>query len=331
MKNNRTTKGVVMRTPIEVQASTELGNRRVDSHLGTRAVVNAETEDLIRASVSKQTLTNYKRLIKQVETWLGDRVLDDALLADYISMLHHDEGKAPATISQVVASVSWRSKQAGQQIVGEITLATMAGIRREGAGRGTGQVDGLTWEQVDIVVSLCLNERTIRGLRDASLIRLMSDCLLRVGEAVAVNCSDVRQRTLRIRKSKTDQEGKGVSLYVCEDTREILSRYREAGKIERGALFRWIRAGDHVTSGRLTTRSAQRIIKGRAKRAGYDGFISSHSLRVGSAVSLAREGASLVAMQNAGRWKDPSMPAHYAEAEFAERGAVAKYRENGKI
>ena len=45
-------------------------------------------------------------------------------------------------------------KAAGQQIVGEITLATMAGIRREGAGRGTGQVDGLTWEQVDIVVSL---------------------------------------------------------------------------------------------------------------------------------------------------------------------------------
>ena len=67
MKNNRTTKGAAMLKPIEVQASTELGNRRVDSHLGTRAVVNAETEDLIRASVSKQTLTNYKRLIKQVE------------------------------------------------------------------------------------------------------------------------------------------------------------------------------------------------------------------------------------------------------------------------
>ena len=145
--------------------------------------------------------------------------------------------------------------------------ATLAGIRREGAGRGTGQVDGLTWEQVDIVVSLCLNERTIRGLRDASLIRLMSDCLLRVGEAVAVNCSDVQTAdTADTQKSKTDQEGKGVSLYVCEDTREILSRYREAGKIERGALFRWIRAGDHVTSGRLTTRSAQRIIKGLAKR-----------------------------------------------------------------
>ena len=292
-----------------------------------RAVVNAETADLIRASVSKQTLTNYKRVLKQVEQWLGGHVLDDALLADYISMLHHDEGKAPATISQVVAAVSWRSKQLGQQIVGEITLATMAGIRREGADRGKGQLDGLTWEQVDVMVGLCLNKPTIRGLRDAALIRLMSDCLLRVGEAVAVNCGDFGGRTLRIRKSKTDQEGKGVSLYVCEDTRDIIYRYREAGKIERGALFRWIRAGDNVTSGRLTTRSAQRIIKGRARKAGYDGMISSHSLRIGSAVSLAREGASLVAMQNAGRWKSPNMPAYYAEAEFAERGAVARYRE----
>ena len=292
-----------------------------------RAVVNAETANLIRASVSKRTLRNYRFIIKRLEEWLGGRVLDDALLADYISMLHHDEGKAPATISQVVAAVSWRSKQAGQQIVDEITLATMAGIRREGAGRGKGQLDGLTWEQVDIVCGLCLNERTIRGLRDASLIRLMSDCLLRVGEAVAVNCGDFGQRTLRIRKSKADQEGKGVSLYICEETRDIIYRYREAGKIERGALFRWIRAGDNVTSGRLTTRSAQRIIKGRAKKAGYDGMISSHSLRIGSAVSLAREGASLVAMQNAGRWKSPNMPAHYAEAEFAERGAVARYKE----
>ena len=177
-----------------------------------RAVVNAETADLIRASVSKRTLKNYRSIIKRLEEWLGARVLDDALLADYISMLHHDEGKAPATISQVVAAVSWQSKQAGQQIVGEITLATMAGIRREGTGRGTGQVDGLTWEQVDTVCVFCLNERTIRGLRDASLIRLMSDCLLRVSEAVAVNCGDFGQRTLRIRKI---QDGSGGQRHIA--------------------------------------------------------------------------------------------------------------------
>ena len=35
-------------------------------------------------------------------------------------------------------------------------------------------------------------------------------------------------------------------------------------------------------------------------------------------------GTSVVDMQTAGRWADPKMPAHYARAELAERGAVAK-------
>ena len=36
-------------------------------------------------------------------------------------------------------------------------------------------------------------------------------------------------------------------------------------------------------------------------------------------------GASVVDMQTAGRWADPKMPAHYARAELAERGAVARF------
>lgn len=39
-------------------------------------------------------------------------------------------------------------------------------------------------------------------------------------------------------------------------------------------------------------------------------------------------GASVVEMQIAGRWKSAQVPAHYAEAELAERGAIAKYKKN---
>ena len=46
---------------------------------------------------------------------------------------------------------------------------------------------------------------------------------------------------------------------------------------------------------------ARRIIQARAKAARGEGFISGHSLQVGSAVSLAQAGASVVDMQNAGR------------------------------
>ena len=76
---------------------------------------------------------------------------------------------------------------------------------------------------------------------------------------------------------------------------------------------------------RLTVGSARRIIKARASAAGVEGLISGHSLRVGSAVSLAQAGASVVDLQTAGRWQSPQMPAHYAKAELAERGVVARF------
>ena len=62
-----------------------------------------------------------------------------------------------------------------------------------------------------------------------------------------------------------------------------------------------------------------------AAAAGID-RASGHSLRVGAAVSMAQRGASLVAMQQAGGWRSPDMPAHYARQASASRGAVATLR-----
>ena len=159
------------------------------------------------------------------------------------------------------------------------------------------------------------------------MIRLMSDCLLRISEVVAVNIGDFKERTLTVRASKTDQEGVGESLYVCEATRNVLKQYQERADIIGGALFRHIRRGDHIQSNRLNPHSARRIIQKRAHAAGVEGFISGHSLRVGSAVSLAQAGATVVDMQVAGRWKSSQMPAHYAKAELAERGAIARSKD----
>ena len=44
-------------------------------------------------------------------------------------------------------------------------------------------------------------------------------------------------------------------------------------------------------------------------------------------ISLAQAGASVVDMQVAGRWKSSQMPAHYAKAELAERGAIARFKD----
>ena len=286
-----------------------------------------ETASLIKASIAENTLKAYQRALQSLTVWLSGRTLSDALLANYITTLH-ETGKSPATIGQVVAAVKWQLKHQSQESINfRITQATLAGIRRAGKDRGRGQVDGLIWQDVERVCIYAETEGTLAGLRDAAMIRLMSDCLLRVSEVVAVNAGDLKERTLIVRASKTDQDGVSESLYVCDATRNVLNQYRQRANITRGALFRRIRRGDNIKPTRLNPHSARCIIKKRAADAGVEGFISGHSLRVGSAVSLAQAGAPIVDMQVAGRWKSSQMPAHYAKAELAERGAIARFKD----
>ena len=49
-------------------------------------------------------------------------------------------------------------------------------------------------------------------------------------------------------------------------------------------------------------------------------------LRVGAAVSMASRGASLVAMQQAGGWTAPDMPAHDGRQASVRKGPVATLR-----
>ena len=82
----------------------------------------------------------------------------------------------------------------------------------------------------------------------------------------------------------------------------------------------------HVGIGPASVRS---IVKARVGAAKVNGRISGHSLRVGSAVSLVRANADLVAVMQAGRWTSSQMVALYTRNELAAKGAVAKLRYNG--
>ncbi len=294
-------------------------------------------EDKLRIGIAWDALSpNSRRAYQQawntLQAWLQQNRLTiddltDTHLATYLSTLD-TKGIAPATLSVCLAAVKWYfSNVLALDIQFPISLKRLRTIRRDAKERGRGQVDGLTWADVERVCAFAEADKSLAGYRDSAMIRLMSDCLLRVSEVVAVNCGHFKQNTLIVQRSKTDQQGAGVALYVTSDTRNAISRYREKAGITRGALFRPIRRGGHIQNSRLTDVSARQIIKRRAADAGVDGFISGHSLRVGSAVSLAKAGASVVDLQVAGRWKNSQMPAHYARAEMAERGAIARYKE----
>lgn len=276
-------------------------------------------------ALSVNTRASYQKGLSRLERRGVDvDSLTDEGLAAAISMLD----VSPATLSLTVAAVKWYHRHVLTGITEwETTEKRLISLRRDADQTGKGQVEGLQWSDVDVITRLSTLDGSIKGIRDACLVRLMSDCLLRISEVVAVNVEDLSETTLLVQRSKTDQMGEGATLYVGQATMELIRSYQSKAGIQRGALFLRLRRGDTVTSERLTMNGARKAIKDAAELVGISPEqISGHSLRVGSAVSLAKAGASVVEMQQAGRWKSPQMPAHYARVQEAEQGAVARFR-----
>ena len=97
--------------------------------------------------------------------------------------------------------------------------------------------------------------------------------------------------------------------------------------MRRRLCFRRIRFQNHVTDDRLGVKGARAAIQRRAAEAGVTGLISGHSLRVGSAVSLADAGATMKEVQRAGRWRNPAMPARYVREAPEEQSPVERYKD----
>lgn len=296
--------------------------------------LSSAARSLAGASLAPSTVRAYGRHVATLEAWLAarGRLRNDAGMADWIAELHQ-LGQSPATIGQAVAAVRFAARVSGSgDIAGPATARVLAGVRRRGRDRGAGQVQGIGWPGADAVAALAAADGSPAGLRDAALVALASDCLLRVSELVAVDVRDVAREDdgsgrLIVRRSKTDQEGKGQALYAGPATMARIAAWLECAGIGAGPVFVRVRRGGHPQPGkRITARAARQVIAARARAAGIPGRVSGHSLRIGAAQSLAAAGAGLVELQQAGRWESPSMPAHYARGQLAARGAVARLR-----
>ena len=183
----------------------------------------------------------------------------------------------------------------------------------------------------DLAAALAEREGDAAGLRDAALLALMSDALLRVGEVAAANVADVARMadgsgTLTVPRSKTDQTGCGHVRYLGASTVARVAAWLDRAGHDADALFRRVRRGGHPAPARLSAAAVREIVKRRAADAGVPGRVSGHSLRVGSAQSLAAAGAGEAELREAGDWTDPAMPARYTRHQTAARGAVARLR-----
>ena len=158
-----------------------------------------------------------------------------------------------------------------------------------------------------------------RGRVDVALISVMRDAMLRRSEAAALTWADVEFRSdgsarVTVRRSKSDQDGNGATLYVGTAAATALRAIRGPDASPDAPVF-----------GLRTGRAVSKRIGKAARAAGLAGRFSGHSPRIGMARDLVATGAGVAAVQVAGRWASPQMPSYYARAELAGDGAVARF------
>ncbi len=91
-------------------------------------------------------------------------------------------------------------------------------------------------------------EGTTAGLRDAALVRTMSDALLRASEVAAIDTRDITREKdggrLAIPRSKTDQDAEGAVTYLTPATMTALDNWL------RAAAAAWTASGAGGAGGR---------------------------------------------------------------------------------
>ena len=301
------------------------------------ARLSPDVRRLVASSIAPNTRKAYEAALVAWDKWLAGREASDELLASYLSE-RHSAGMSPPTVAQAVQAIRFREKLHGAALsaIGPITDRTLAGIRRDGRDRGRGQVAAIRWADVQAMCRFAETAATTVGsvtaARDCALLRVMSDGLLRISEAVAVDCAHISAEAdgtgrLLIPNSKTDQTGQGAVVFLSKTTMDAVDAYRQLAGIEDGPLFRRIRRGNLTTESRISAHGARLTIQTRARAVGIDGA-SGHSLRVGTAQDLTAAGYGLAELQNAGRWQSPDMPGRYSRGQAAGLGAVARLRES---
>ena len=188
-------------------------------------------------------------------------------------------------------------------------IATLRGIRRT---VGTAKVRKAPAVAAKVRAMVALAPPGLKGLRDRALLLLGFAGAFRRSELVALDVADIAETEtgllVMIRRSKTDQDGEGVTIAITRGDvacpARALRKWLDAVGIEAGPIFKPINKAGTVSGERLTDRSVANIVKAYAGRAGFDAnLFSGHSLRSGFLTSAAANGASIFKMMDVSRHK----------------------------
>ncbi|MDP4026314.1 site-specific integrase [Methylobacterium sp. NEAU 140] len=232
-------------------------------------------------------------------------------------------GRAASTLGRRLAAIRYAHKLAGQPdpTDDEGVRATMAGARRKLHVRPVNQKAAATVDVVQILLARAPD--TLTGKRDRALLALGFAGAFRRSELVALDVADLVEDPeglrVRIRRSKTDQEGRGLEKAIPHGRFvrpvALVRAWLDAAGITVGPVFRPIsrsgnvRGPDKATGElpRLTDRAVADILKGYCRAAGLDAAaFGAHSLRAGFITTAAERGADLARIMEQSGHRDPA-------------------------
>ncbi len=245
---------------------------------------------------------------------------NDAEVSNFIKHLSDSELKS-ASIRIAVASISaiHRLNQEQDPTTHPNVKIELRRMHRN-LGRESKQAAGIDAELLKRMVKS--TDNSLRGIRDRALLLTAYDSMCRRSELVSLRVSDVvidpENKTVKIklRRSKTDQDGFGRWLHLGNDSQKAIIEWIKASGVSHGMLLRGVSRGEKITEG-LSAAQINRIYKRIASNSKVDQsmvrHISGHSMRVGAAQDLLKSGASLPMMMQRGRWSKADTVMRYLE------------------
>ncbi|WP_436005387.1 tyrosine-type recombinase/integrase [Knoellia sp. LjRoot47] len=285
------------------------------------------------ASRAEATRRAYASDIRSWEAWCRGRGVhplpaDPLHVVAYLTGLA-DSGASPVTVARRLSGISDAHRVAGHAPPSEHEgiRRVMRGVRRAAvhAGHRPRKARALDTATVRALVEDLPDSPG--GTRDRALLLLGYSLGLRASDLIWLDVDDITPATrgggldVRIRHSKTDQEGAGETLALAPGTRSgtcpvaAVTAWVGTAGITCGPLFRPVGKNGTVGSTRLTTRSVARVLARAAALADVPvDRLSPHSLRRGFATSAYANGVAEREIARVGRWRSVTVLRGYDDS-----------------
>lgn len=311
---------------------------------GTAAIVapeaiDARVKDYIQHAKAANTVKAYRQDWADFVKWC-DAYGVVALPATSETVARYLTARAEtvkvSTLQRRLSAISQAHTAAGLprfSVLDEPLRSVWAGIRRVHGVAQHGKAPVVT---TDIKAMVAQLPESLLGLRDRALLLIGFAGAFRRSELVGLTREDVQITseglTIRLRRSKTDQEGAGRVVGIPYGShRETcpvrsLQAWLEASGITEGPLFRSINRHGQMQLGALSDKAVALIVKRWAEAAGLDpAQYGGHSLRAGLATAAAQAGvAERVIMAQTGHKSADMVRRYIREGSLFRENAAAE-------